>query len=536
LDLTALIQQHATYRPHAPAVVYEDQRLDWAAFDQRANRLAVALRDAGVAQGDRVATVLGNCLELLDIYWACARLGAVAVPLSPLLMQAGLASLLADAEPTAVFASEATAAVTAEACDALPVVRTRVLVGACPSHPAGFVGYEEFAQRGESSDAANRLRATVAPDDAYNIMYTSGTTGMPKGIVLSHRIRTLYGTLLANAWRISPQSVVMHSGAIVFNGAFVTLMPAFTVGATYVLQKQFDAAAFIDTVAREGVTHTMLVPSQIIAILNSPAFSADKLASLQVLVSLGAPLPVAQKEALETLLPGRFHELYGLTEGFVTILDRADAVRKQGSVGIPPSFFELRIVREDGTEAAVDEVGEITGRGPILMNGYYRRPDLTRQAIRNGWLHTGDLGRIDGDGYLYLVDRKKDMIDTGGVKVYPRDVEEVIARHPAVAEAVVFGIPDEKWGETPVAAVVLKPVPKVGVTEGNPRGTGGTAPMNAPTPSSKELQEWINSRVAARYQRVSRVLIVSEFPRNAAGKILKRELRDPFWADRNTRI
>ncbi len=512
MDLTALIQQHAHYRPHAPAVNFEDQALDWAGFDARVNRLATALRSAGIAPGDRVATVLGNCLELLDIYWACARLGAVAVPLSPLLMQAGIASLLADAEPRAVFAAPATATATAEACAGLPMITTRVLVG---GNASGFIDFASFTTVADGVS----IRATVAPDDVYNIMYTSGTTGLPKGIVLTHRIRALYATLMANAWRITPQSVVLHTGAIVFNGAFVTLMPAFALGARYVLHRQFDPAAFIQTVARERVTHTMLVPSQIIAILNSPDCTADRLQSLEVLVSLGAPLPVAQKERLEELLPGRFHELYGLTEGFVTILDRTEATSKRGSVGVPPPFFEMRIVREDGGDAATDEIGEIVGRGPILMPGYYRRPDLTQQAIRDGWLFTGDLGRVDTDGYLYLVDRKKDMIDSGGVKVYPKDVEEIVARHPAVAEAVVFGVPDAKWGETPVAAVVLKV------------GAGDTAAI---TPN--DLKQWINERVAARYQRVSRVLIVPEFPRNAAGKILKREMRAPFWNGHDTRI
>jgi acyl-CoA synthetase (AMP-forming)/AMP-acid ligase II len=234
-----------------------------------------------------------------------------------------------------------------------------------------------------------------------------------------------------------------------------------------------------------------------------------------MLLSLGAPLHQGQKERLNRLLPGRFHELYGLTEGFVTILDVTNSVRKSGSVGVPPPFFSMRIVREDGTDADTGEIGEIIGRGPILMSGYHNRPDLTERAIRNGWLFTGDMGHVDGDGYLYLVDRKKDMIDSGGVKVYPRDIEEIAVRHPAVAEVAVFGIPDEKWGETPLAAVILH------------------ADAQA---TEEELREWINERVAARYQRVSRVQIVRDFPRSAAGKTLKREMRAPFWAGRDKSI
>jgi long-chain acyl-CoA synthetase len=308
---------------------------------------------------------------------------------------------------------------------------------------------------------------------------------------------------------------VLHTGALVFNGAFVTMLPALLTGASFILHPQFDPAAFVDTVEREQVTHTMLVPSQLAAILDSPGFDASRLASLEVLVSLGAPLPVAHKERLEALLPMRLHELYGLTEGFMTILDRADAVRKRGSVGIPPPFFSMRIVDEQGQDVPAGEVGEIAGRGPFLMQGYYQQAELTAKALQGGWLMTGDLGRVDEDGFLYLVDRKKDMIDTGGVKVYPHDVEEVIARHPQVAEAVVFGIPDEKWGETPVAAVTLRP----------------GADIDADT-----LRAWVNERVGARYQRLSRLMVVAEFPRSVAGKILKRELRDPFWAGRDSVI
>jgi acyl-CoA synthetase (AMP-forming)/AMP-acid ligase II len=350
----------------------------------------------------------------------------------------------------------------------------------------------------------------LTQDDLFNVMYTSGTTGLPKGIMHSHFVRSMYCTLFAAAWRMRPESVVLHTGAIVFNGAFVTLMPCFYLGARYVLQRQFNAEEAIEIIARERVTHTMMVPAQIIALLHSPNFSPDKLASLEMILSLGAPLYQEHKDLLNRLLPDRFYELYGLTEGFWTILDKTQSLRKAGSVGSPPCFYEMRIVREDGRDAATGEVGEIVGRGPSLMLGYYGRPDLTEQAIRDGWLFTGDLGYTDGEGYLYLVDRKKDMIDSGGVKIYPKDVEEVAARHPAVREVAVFGVAHEKWGETPVAAVLLR----AGVSV-----------------SAGELLDWINERVGARYQRLHAVQIMDDFPRNAAGKTLKREMRDAYQVE-----
>jgi acyl-CoA synthetase (AMP-forming)/AMP-acid ligase II len=263
----------------------------------------------------------------------------------------------------------------------------------------------------------------------------------------------------------------------------------------------------IEDIARHKVTHIIMVPAQIIAILDSPAYAPEKLASLEMLHNIGAPLHVCFKERINADLPGRFYELYGLTEGFMTILDKHDAIRKLGSVGCPSPFMEIRILREDGSECAPGEVGEICGRSPCLMPGYYKRPDLTAKAIVGGWLHSGDAGYLDEDGYLYLVDRIKDMIIVGGVNVYPHDIEKIMVDHPAVREAAVFGVPDAKWGEVPVAAVA---------TKAGERPTAG------------ELVEWTNCHVDAKFQRIKDVVFYDEFPRNIAGKTLKREMRDAY--------
>jgi acyl-CoA synthetase (AMP-forming)/AMP-acid ligase II len=234
-----------------------------------------------------------------------------------------------------------------------------------------------------------------------------------------------------------------------------------------------------------------------------------------MLGAVGAPFHKEHREELARKLPGVFHELYGLTEGFMTILDKTRYTSKPTSVGVPPPFFDMRIVDEDGHDVPPGEVGEIVGRSPLLMSGYYKRPDLTREVIVDGWLHSGDVGYVDEDGFLYLVDRRKDMLISGGVNVYPRDIEELIVRHPAVREAAVFGVPSEKWGETPLAAVILRE-------------------PNSVRPD--ELRAWINQRVEARFQQVQEVVIMDEFPRSAAGKTLKRVMREPYWAGRRTRI
>jgi acyl-CoA synthetase (AMP-forming)/AMP-acid ligase II len=259
----------------------------------------------------------------------------------------------------------------------------------------------------------------------------------------------------------------------------------------------------------------MMVPSQIVALLRSPGFSAEALSSLEMICSVGAPLHDEHKEELERKLPRRLYELYGLTEGFLTILDRDAPPAKRASVGIPPQFFEMRIETADGREAAPGEVGEIVGRGPLLMAGYYRRPELSAEAVRDGWLYSGDLGFADEDGYLHLVDRKKDMIASGGINVFPRDIEEVAVRHPAIREVAVFGIPHEKWGEVPLAAIILR----------EPEGA-----------STEELKVWINERVSASYQKVHEVVLYEDFPRSAAGKTLKREMRERYWSGRAVKI
>jgi acyl-CoA synthetase (AMP-forming)/AMP-acid ligase II len=326
----------------------------------------------------------------------------------------------------------------------------------------------------------------------------------------SHQVRANYGSHFAASFRMTPESIVLHTGSIVFNGAFVTLMPCFFLGARYILHPYFDVEAMIETVAQEKVTHIMMVPSQIIALLQSPNFSQHNMQSMEMLLTIGAPLQQQYKEAVNAVIPGRFYELYGLTEGFVTILDRNDFDQQPGSVGCPPPGYDIRIVDDRGDDLEPGQIGEIVGRGPILSSGYYRQPELTRETFRGGWLFSGDLGYLDDSGFLYLAGRKKELIISGGVNVYPQDIEEVAGAHPQVLEVAVFGIDSDKWGESPVAAVVLQ--------------AGASS-------SEGELKQWINERVEARFQKVSDVVVVEQMPRNVAGKTLKHELKENYLAN-----
>lgn len=510
MNIGSLLPHHARYRPDHPAFVCGEERFTYKTFNRYVNKLANALLKSGLSKGDKFTTILPNCTQLMAAYWAAAKTGTVIVPCSTMLNESGLTTLLNNSDTVLVIADASFAGTLQKIRNKLPAIKSdRYILVNLPEPAEGFVSYDEFVSEASEN---NPPEIQIDDHDMYNIMYSSGTTGAPKGIIHTHYVRAMYCSIFSSSWRMTPESVTLHAGAIVFNGAMLDLMPWMFLGAKYILHKSFNAEAVIADIEKEKVTHIVMVPAQIIAILNSPDFDPQKLASLEMIHNVGAPLLLEYKHRLNDTLPGRFYELYGLTEGFMTVLDKHDAIRKVGSVGVPCPFMELKIMDVYGAECQPGEIGEICGKSPLLMTGYYKQPELTAKAIVDGWLHTGDAGYVDDDGFLFLVDRIKDMIISGGVNVYPKDIEEIVIQHPEVSDVAVVGVPDKKWGEVPIASVILVPEAKV-------------------TP--EELIAWTNGRVHAKFQRIHDVVIMDSFPANVAGKMLKRNMRDQYKEKHN---
>jgi long-chain acyl-CoA synthetase len=502
--LSEAIAAHAAQRPAHLALVCGDRRITWAELDDRVTRVARALVALGVSKGDKVAVLAPNCVQAVEILFGTMRAGAVAVPLPVLAHPDHLAQLIDDSDARVLF-------VVPLRDGALPPTAKAVSVR--PGGPKVVVlsdaqgQYEDLLAQ---ASAECRLEPVSMTDDC-NIIYSSGTTGVPKGIVHTHASRAMFTYGLRMMFRIDGGTITVVTTPLYTNGTWMTLLPTVAAGGTTVVMAEFSALALLDLVERERCTHTFMVPTQLGLVLAEPSFDARDLSSLRIVVSAAAPLRVDTKREILRRMTRGLMELYGMTEGVGTVLLPEDMDAKLASVGRPIPGTEIRIVDDDGRELPAGQVGEIVGLSPGVMRGYYKKPKesealMWRDPSGRPFVRTGDIGRVDADGFVYVLDRKKDMILTGGVNVYASDIEEAFARHPDVADVAAIAVPDDKWGETPLVLVVPRPDREV---------------------DAEALRTWANERLG-KHQRASRVVLRESLPRNALGKVLKRELREAY--------
>jgi acyl-CoA synthetase (AMP-forming)/AMP-acid ligase II len=491
-----LVRQHAAARPRQRALVQGERSVTWGQLDAMADRVAASLQRDGARPQQRIAICAANSLEYVAVFLGGLRAGAAVAPLPTGALPQQLATMVADSGATHFFADGAVAA--------FDTAAPRIFLDG-----SGAPSLQEWLV-----PAGTRPQpVTVQPDWAFNIIYSSGTTGTPKGIVQPHSMRWAH-VARGESYGYGPHAVTLIATSLCSNTTLVCFFPTVAKGGCVVLAPpKFDARTWLGIAQRERVTHTMLVPVQYQRIMALPDFDAFDLSSFHMKFCTSAPFHAALKADILRRWPGGLVEFYGMTEGGGSCILEAHAwPDKLHTVGKPPEGHDLRVIDEDERELPPGSVGEVVGRSPSMMTNYNNQPALTRaaewyDAAGNRFIRTGDVGRFDEDGFLTLMDRRKDMVISGGFNIYPSDLEAVLRRHPRVADAAVVGVPSTEWGETPVAFVV----PAAGA------------------PSPEELRAWANGQLG-KTQRLSDIHYVDELPRSDIGKVLKRELRERYAA------
>lgn len=499
--LPELLALNALHRGDHPAVVQDEQQLTYAELNRQVNRAAAALQRDGLQPGDSISICAANSIPYTVMFLAALRAGMVVAPLAPSSTAEGLLGMLSDSAAKLLFVDQAVD-------QALEPVARRISIPVLSLD-------DSQPERGFSQWLADTdpKPAEITPETLFNVIYSSGTTGDPKGIVHDHLMRWSH-IQRGLPFGYGPDCVTLMSTPLYSNTTLVSFLPTIGLGGTLVLMSKFDAGKYLQLAHKHRATHSMLVPVQYQRIMSREDFGDYDLSSFKMKFSTSAPFHGELKADILTRWPGGLVEFYGMTEGGGSCMLLAHQFPdKLDTVGQPLDGHDMRVIDEEGNELPVGEIGEVVGHSVAMMTGYLNKPEKTAEAewydhTGKRFIRTGDVGRFDEQGFLTLMDRRKDMIISGGFNIYPSDLEAVLRQHPALLESTVIGVQSTSWGETPVGYAVLQP--------------------GADTPA-EEILQWFNAQVG-KTQRLNRLILTDELPRSAIGKVLKRELRDEFLA------
>lgn len=507
-----MLTRNANKFPAKTAIVSEDVSLNFMAVNDRVNRLANALIKKGLKKGDRIGVLVHNCHQFIELYFAAAKAGGIFCPYNNHLRQWELKDIIDYSAPKLLFVDSDFS----EMINALKPELTTVESYICLQRPgdSDWEDYENIITLSNAGEPGSK----VVEDDVMSIIFTAGTTGKPKGAMRTHR--HLMSDAIASAIDLKVEydekvliTFPMYHVACEDNIVRHSFLP----NAIYITKEGgFNPAAVLEYISKERISRCQFVPTMIHSLIQVPDVSTYDLSSLKLILYAGSSMPVELLKQALAIFPCGFAQLYGQTESgpFTTVLKPEDHVldgkeksmARLASSGKPALNYEIRIVDENDNDVPVGEVGELIGRSEAMMIGYWQMPDETQKKLKNGWLHTGDLARFDEEGYVYIVERKNDMIISGGVNVYPREIEEVLYRHPAVSEASVIGLPDEHWGEVVKAVIVLK--------------SGAQA-------TEDEIKDFCGKNLAG-FKKPKSVDFWKELPKSPQGKILKKEIRKQY--------
>lgn len=509
-------ERNAKFHPQKCAVIDGDVQISCAKFYERVKQLGSAILSMRLVKGDRVAVLSHNCYQYFELYFACATIGTPLVPLNFRFNQNELLYVIQDSGAKAIFFAKEYA----PSIDFLKQNSTDIDHFVCINDSIPRMqNYEEVL----CSASMIKDEADIAEDDIAVLGYTGGTTGKPKGVMTTHRniITSCYNTALERG--LTANDIFLNIPPVFHAGGANSMFAFAFLGATNVFLNTSNIDLILKTAEKYRVTDFVLVPTMIMSLLENTNISKYDLRCLKAIYYGTAPISVEPLKRLMKLMNCKLSQTYGMTETFVpiSILKPEDhfvegdvAVQRMASVGRPVMGVKIKIVDDHGKEVATGCVGEIIVKGKNVMKGYWKQPGLTAEVLKNDWLSTGDMGRVDDLGYLYIVDRKKEMIISGGENIYAKEVEDVLFCHSAVANAVVIGVPDEKWGEAVKGLVIVKKGCDV---------------------SEKELIDFCKERLAS-YKKPRSIEFMQDFPKSTAGKILKRELRQKYWKDKDKKI